>query len=119
MFPVINSACFAFPSDPAEQRTEAFIRSQVAGVADATELEVEIDGVAVPHVERWYEESTVFSATLRWSQSSRSLAHALEERIVAVGEHVRGHSHAVDRCAVAAAPSAIDEAQASFGRALR
>ena len=64
VFPIINSAYFAFPSDPAEQRTEVFIRSQVAGVADATELEVEIDGVAVPHVERWCEESTVFSATL-------------------------------------------------------
>ncbi len=64
VFPVINSAYFAFPSDPAEQKTEEFLRAQVEGVADATNLSVTIDGVAVRDVRRFLVDSVVFSARL-------------------------------------------------------
>ena len=64
VFPVINAAYFAFASDPAEQKTEAFLRSQVSFVEQATALEVEIDGVAVPNVARFLERSVLFSVTL-------------------------------------------------------
>lgn len=64
VIPVIDAAYFAFPSDPKPKRTEAYIRKQVADMVDATNLELEIDGVSVPDVERWYEESIVFETTL-------------------------------------------------------
>ncbi|HEX2678351.1 MAG TPA: hypothetical protein VHM19_16980, partial [Polyangiales bacterium] len=43
-FPVVNLAYFAFPDDPPEQKTEAFIRAQAAAVEAATALSVTIDG---------------------------------------------------------------------------
>jgi len=64
VFPVINAAYFAFESDPADQKTEAFLRSQVEYIADATDLEVEIDGVPVKNVASFLEESKIFSVTL-------------------------------------------------------
>jgi hypothetical protein len=64
VIPVINAAYFAFPSDPKPKRTEAYLRKQVADIADATDLELTIDGVSVPDVASWYEESIVFGLTL-------------------------------------------------------
>jgi len=64
VFPIINSAYFAFPSDPAEQKTEAFLREQVAGVSEATDLALEIDGVSVRRLDRQLVDSVLFSATL-------------------------------------------------------
>lgn len=64
VFPVVNAAYFAFLDDPADQRTEAFIRSQVEYIKDSTELEVEIDGVPVPNVSRFFERSDIFHVTL-------------------------------------------------------
>ena len=64
VIPVLNAAYFAFPSDPKPKRKEAYLRSQVADIADATDLELTIDGVSVPDVASWYEESIVFGLTL-------------------------------------------------------
>jgi hypothetical protein len=64
LFPVANAAYFAFDTDPPEQQTEEFLRAQVEFIRDATNLEVEIDGVPVPDVERFFERSTIFSVTL-------------------------------------------------------
>ena len=63
LVPVINYAYFAFLEDPPGQRTEDYVRSQVA-VAKATALTASIDGVAVPDVASYYEQSTLFSVTL-------------------------------------------------------
>ena len=64
IFPVVNAAYFAFAEDPAEQKTEAYLRSQVEYIKDSTELEVEIDGVEVSNVSRFFERSDIFSVTL-------------------------------------------------------
>jgi hypothetical protein len=64
VFPIVNAAYFAFESDPAEQKTEAFVRSQVEDIINSTKLEVEIDGVAVKNPERLFERSNLFSVTL-------------------------------------------------------
>ncbi|MDQ8046380.1 MAG: hypothetical protein AAGC46_15475 [Solirubrobacteraceae bacterium] len=65
VIPVSNGAYFAFPDDPAAQRTEAYIRSQVTPVQKtATNLKASIDGSAVTNPARFFEQSTVFSATL-------------------------------------------------------
>jgi len=41
-----------------------FLRAQVAGIGDATNLSVTIDGVAVRDVSRFLVDSKIFSATL-------------------------------------------------------
>lgn len=64
IFPVINAAYFAFESDPADQKTESFLRSQVDYIEGAKNLEVEIDGVEVKNVAKFLEESKIFSVTL-------------------------------------------------------
>ena len=64
VFPIVNAAYFAFESDPAEQKTEAFLRAQVEDIKNSTNLEVEIDGVAVQNPERLFERSNIFGVTL-------------------------------------------------------
>ena len=64
IFPVVNAAYFAFESDPAEQKTESFLRSQVEFIRESTELEVEIDGVSVKNVSSYFERSDIFGVTL-------------------------------------------------------
>jgi hypothetical protein len=66
VFPVLNTGYFAFPTDPPDQRTEPFVRSQVANVRrDATGMTAVIDGIAVRDIKgRYYEESPLFSVTL-------------------------------------------------------
>jgi hypothetical protein len=65
VFPVINAAYFAFPTDPPDERTEAFIRAQAnAQIQGATALEADVDGVAVASVGAYHELSDIFSVTL-------------------------------------------------------
>ena len=60
-FPVVNFGAFAFPDDPAEQRTEEYLRAQVAGFKDAaTGLRVTVDGTVLRRSELRYEESRLF-----------------------------------------------------------
>lgn len=65
LFPVVNQFAGAIPSDPPEQKTEAFQRSQVRPpVLAATNLHATIDGVPVPHIKRYFEDSIVFRVVL-------------------------------------------------------
>jgi hypothetical protein len=64
VFPVLNALYGAFASDPAAQRTESYVRSQVTYVEDATDLSVVIDGTPVSNVQQWLEKSNIFSVTL-------------------------------------------------------
>jgi len=65
VFPVVNNGYFAFADDPPDQRTETFVRSQVAFVKDqATAMKVSIDGRQLPAQRIRYEESGLFSITL-------------------------------------------------------
>jgi hypothetical protein len=64
LIPLINLAYFAFLSDPPEQRSEEFIRAQVACIADADFPLVEIDGIPVGEPERYLEKSIVFEVVL-------------------------------------------------------
>lgn len=64
LVPVLNLGYFAFPSDPPEQRTEAFVRGQVTAVENATTLTVTIDGHAVPDISSYLEKSVLFAVTL-------------------------------------------------------
>jgi hypothetical protein len=61
LFPVLNAfAC----NDPGGMVGEQALRDSISYIGDATDLMVTIDGVAVPNVSRYFEESAVFSLTL-------------------------------------------------------
>jgi hypothetical protein len=64
VFPIVNSGYFAFASDPPEQKTEAFIRSQVVNAESATNLRAEVDGIVVYNPSLYLEKSVVFGVTL-------------------------------------------------------
>lgn len=63
-FPLLNKFYGAFLNDPPEQQTEAFVRSQVACMADATLSLVTIDGVAVSNPAQYREQSALFDVFL-------------------------------------------------------
>jgi hypothetical protein len=64
VFPIMNAVFLPNPNAPAAFRTEAYGRSQVAYIENATDLELEIDGVAVPNIDDYLERSSTFSVTL-------------------------------------------------------
>lgn len=65
VIPVANGLYGAFPEDPADQRTEAYVRSQVTpSLQAATDLKASIDGSQVTDVKgRYFEQSTLFTFT--------------------------------------------------------
>ena len=63
LLPLANSFFGAFLNDPPEQRTEAFVRAQVACVEGAL-ISLTIDGIPVPNLQRFFERSTLFSVQL-------------------------------------------------------
>lgn len=63
-FPLINSFYGAFTTDPPEQRTEKFVRDQVACTAPPTLLQAEIDGVPVKKPSQYFEKSPLFNVQL-------------------------------------------------------
>lgn len=65
VIPVVNGLYGAFPDEPAELRTEAYVRSQVTPqLKAATNLKLSIDGSQVTNVKgRYFEESTLFNFT--------------------------------------------------------
>ena len=60
LFPVLNLAYFAFYNDPAEQRTEEYVRSQVTDLGNATSLFATIDGRNIENISRYLEKSVLF-----------------------------------------------------------
>ena len=64
LIPVLNGLSGAFPTDPADQRTEAYVRGQLGFIKNATNLTLTIDGTPVRNVADFYEQSTLFSVTL-------------------------------------------------------
>lgn len=64
VFPIVNAGYFAFASDPADQKTEAFLRSQVTFIEGATNLRAEVDGITVWNPSIYREKSVLFGVTL-------------------------------------------------------
>jgi hypothetical protein len=66
LLPVVNDGAFAFPDDPAEQKTEQFLRGQVdPPVRAATALTATVDGANVRAIKaRYFEDSVLFSVTV-------------------------------------------------------
>ncbi len=61
-FPIVNAAYFAFLDDPPEQRTEEYIRAQVA--CFDYEVFAQIDGDEVIQAINYFEQSPLFEAFL-------------------------------------------------------
>jgi hypothetical protein len=62
-FPIINQFSGAFLNDPAGQRTEEFLRAQVACIEDAAAtLRFEIDGAELTGLDHFFEESMATNA---------------------------------------------------------
>jgi hypothetical protein len=67
-FPLIDNAYFAFLSDPSDQRTEKFVRSQ-AECTQPAQISASIDGSKVAHPQRFFtgpsgSESPIFNVQL-------------------------------------------------------
>lgn len=64
LIPMLNGAAFAQQTDPPEQRTEAFVRSELTCFDTAPTLSITVDGVALANPQRFLEHSVVFSLNL-------------------------------------------------------
>lgn len=64
LIPMLNAAYFAQLSDPPEQRTEAFVRSQVLCAEQSPSLLLSVDGVALANPKSYLERSTLFALNL-------------------------------------------------------
>lgn len=62
-FPLVNTGYGAFLDDPPEQRTEEFLRAQIA-CEEPTELFAVIDGVEVEDPFQYFEQSPLFDVQL-------------------------------------------------------
>jgi len=64
LVPMLNAAYFAQQSDPPEQRTEAFVRSQVLCVEQSPSLLLSVDGVTLANPKSYLEKSALFTVNL-------------------------------------------------------
>ena len=64
LIPIVNDVYFAQQTDPPEQRTEAFVRSQVACMDTPPTLSITVDGVALANPQSLLEHSVLFSLNL-------------------------------------------------------
>lgn len=64
LVPMLNAAFFAQQTDPPDQRTETFVRSQVTCVETSPALSLVVDGQALPNPSSYLEKSTLFSVDL-------------------------------------------------------
>lgn len=64
LIPILNAAYFAQQTDPPEQRTEAFVRSQVHCVEQSPSLLLQVDGVSLANPTSFLEFSRIFSVNL-------------------------------------------------------
>jgi hypothetical protein len=64
LVPILSATYLAQQTDPPEQRTEAFVRSQVTCVAESPSLLLSVDGVALANPTSYLEFSRIFSVNL-------------------------------------------------------
>jgi hypothetical protein len=64
LIPILNAGYFAQQSDPPDQRTEAFVRSQVTCVEAPATLSLTVDGVPLANPQRYLEKSVIFALSL-------------------------------------------------------
>jgi len=114
LIPILNAVFFAQQTDPPEQRTEAFVRSQVTCVETAPVLGLTVDGVALPNPQSFLEKSTLFSLNLPagnvFGVPAQLLSPAADEGYYGFVEPLSAGSHTVHITASSAACGATQNA---------
>jgi hypothetical protein len=64
LIPILNGVAFAQQTDPPDQRTESFVRSELTCFDTPPTLSITVDGVALPNPQSLLEHSVVFSVNL-------------------------------------------------------
>ena len=118
LIPILNKAFFAQQTDPPDQRTEAFVRSQVTCVESAPVLSLTVDGVAIPNPQALLEKSTLFSVNLPannvFGVPPQLLSPAADEGYYAFVEPLSAGTHSVHITSSSAACGAMQNATYSL-----
>jgi len=99
LIPLLNANYFAQQSDPPEQRTEAFVRSQVTCVEASPALSLTVDGQVLPNPQSYLEKSTLFSLNLPsgniFGVPPQLLSPAVDEGYYAFVEPLTAGTHTI------------------------
>jgi hypothetical protein len=114
LIPILNNAAFAQQTDPPEQRTEAFLRSEVTCVETAPTLAVTVDGVALSNPQSLLEKSVLFSVNLPannvFGVPAQLLNPSVDEGYYAFLEPLSAGSHTVHITSSSAACGSMQDA---------
>ena len=118
LIPILNKSFFAQQTDPPDQRTEDFVRSQVTCVESAPVLSLTVDGVALPNPQALLEKSTLFSVNLPannvFGVPPQLLSPAADEGYYAFLEPLSAGTHSVHITSSSAACGAMQNATYSL-----
>jgi len=118
LIPILTRSFFAQQTDPPEQRTEAFVRSQVTCVENNPVLSLTVDGVAIPNPRALLEKSTVFSVNLPpnnvFGVPPQVLSPSVDEGYYAYVEPLSAGTHNIHITASSAACGATQDATYSL-----
>jgi hypothetical protein len=99
LIPILNAGFFAQQTDPPDQRTEAFVRSQVTCVETSPSLSLTVDGVAIANPQGLLEKSVLFSVNLPpgniFGLPAQLLSPSADEGYYAFLEPLSAGSHSV------------------------
>ena len=114
LIPILNDAFFAQQTDPPDQRTEAFVRSQVTCVETSPTLSLVVDGESLPNPSSLLEKSTLFSVELPpnnvFGAPAQLLSPSADEGYYGFVEPLTPGSHTVHIVASSAACNATQNA---------
>lgn len=114
LVPMLNKVFFAQQSDPPEQRTEAFVRSQVTCVETSPVLSLSVDGQSLANPRSYLEKSTLFSLALPpnnvFGVPPQLLSPAADEGYYGFVEPLTPGAHVVHLTASSAACGATQDA---------
>ena len=114
LIPILAKSFFAQQTDPPEQRTEAFVRSQVTCVESAPVLSLTVDGVAIPNPQALLEKSILFSVNLPdnnvFGVPAQLLSPSVDEGYYGFVEPLSAGSHSIHLSSSSAACGATQNA---------
>jgi hypothetical protein len=113
LIPILNGVEFAQQTDPPEQRTEAFLRSELACFDTPPTLSLKVDGVALPNPQSYLEHSVVFSLNLPagnvFGVPPQLLSPAVDAGYYAFLEPLSAGSHTVNITAFSSACGGVTQ----------
>ena len=114
LIPILNGAAFAQQTDPPDQRTEAFVRSELTCFDTAPTLSITVDGVPLANPVSYLEHSVVFSVNLPadnvFGVPAQLLSPSVDAGYYAFVEPLSAGSHSIHLTAFSAACDATQNA---------